>query len=199
MGRVLMGIFFCTMAVLSFAQNPQKLTLDGKPYPFIVDECGDTLIVAELSDVSITSPRTFQNDEDYKKYRRYRRYAADVYPYAVEAIKVFHEVQQATDDMRRGKAKRYAKHLYKDLKEKFEDPLRKLTKTQGMILIEMVERELNTPVYSVVKDLRGSWTAGYWGTVGRIFGHDIKEGYIPGKDPILDMVLDDFDVAYKSR
>jgi hypothetical protein len=199
MDRILTGIIFWATAVVCIAQAPQKLVLDGKLYPFIVDECGDTLIVAALSDVSITSPRTFQNDDDYKKYRRYRRYAADVYPYAVEAVKVFNEVQLATDEMRRGKAKRYARHLYKDLREKFEEPLRKLTKTQGMILIEMVERELNTPVYTVVKDLRGSWTAGYWGTMGRIFGHDIKEGYIPGKDPILDMVLDDFDVTYKGR
>jgi len=183
MDRILTGIIFWATAVVCIAQAPQKLVLDGKLYPFIVDECGDTLIVAALSDVSITSPR----------------YAADVYPYAVEAVKVFNEVQLATDEMRRGKAKRYARHLYKDLREKFEEPLRKLTKTQGMILIEMVERELNTPVYTVVKDLRGSWTAGYWGTMGRIFGHDIKEGYIPGKDPILDMVLDDFDVTYKGR
>ncbi len=199
MTRILYVILFWSIAMVCQAQNPKNVVLNGKPYPFVVDECGDTLIVAELGDVSITSPRAFQNEDEYKKYRRYRRYAADVYPYAVEAIKVFHEVQQATDDMRRGKAKRYAKHLYKDLKDNFEDPLRKLTKTQGMILIKMVERELDTPVYEVIKDLRGSWTASYWGTVGKIFGHNIKEGYIPGNDPVLDMVLDDFDVAYKGR
>ncbi|HRF37172.1 MAG TPA: DUF4294 domain-containing protein, partial [Saprospiraceae bacterium] len=150
-----------------------------------------------LEDISVSSPRMFDNEDEAKKYRRYRRYAADVYPYAVEAIKVFHEVQDATEDMRRGKAKRYAKHLYKDMKDNFEDPLKNLTKTQGMILIKMVERELKTPTYFIIKDLRGNWTAGYWGTVGKMFGHNLKEGYIPGKDRILDMVLDDFNVSYK--
>lgn len=180
-----------------FAQQTGRVTLNGKPYPFIIDDCGDTLIVANLEDVSVSSPRMFDDEEEYKKYRRYRRYAADVYPYAVEAIKVFHEVQAATEEMRRGKAKRYAKHLYKDMKDNFEDPLKNLTKTQGMILIKMVERELNTPTYFIIKDLRGSWSASYWGTMGKMFGHNLKEGYIPGKDRILDMVLDDFNVSYK--
>jgi len=188
---------FLISAGLAYAQQTGKVTLNGKPYPFIIDDCGDTLIVANLEDISVSSPRMFDNEDEAKKYRRYRRYAADVYPYAVEAIKVFNEVQVATEDMRRGKAKRYAKHLYKDMKDNFEDPLKNLTKTQGMILIKMVERELKTPTYFIIKDLRGSWAAGYWGTVGKMFGHDLKEGYVPGKDRILDMVLDDFNVSYK--
>jgi hypothetical protein len=178
------------------AQQTATINLNGKIYPYTIDDCGDTLILASLEDVSVSSPRMFEDDEEFKKYRRYRRYAADVYPYAVEAIKVFHEVEAATEDMRRGKAKRYAKHLYKDMKDHFEDPLRKLTKTQGMILIKMVERELNTPVYGVIKDLRGGWTATYWHSVGKLFGHNLKEGYIRGNDRILDMVLDDFNVSY---
>jgi hypothetical protein len=188
-------VFF---ALQSFAQQRGRMVVEGKLYPYIVDDCGDTLIVANLDDVSISSPRMFADEEEARKYRRYRRYAADVYPYAVEAIKVFHQVQEATEDMRRGKAKRYAKHLHKDMKDNFEDPLKNLTKTQGMILIKMVERELETPAYFVIKDLRGGWTANYWGTVGKLFGHNLKEGYIPGKDHILDMVLDDFDVSHKS-
>lgn len=195
--RSLFIITFLLSVGYTYAQQTGKVTLNGKPYPFIIDDCGDTLIVANLEDISVSSPRMFDDEEEAKKYRRYRRYAADVYPYAVEAIKVFHEVQDATEDMRRGKAKRYAKHLYKDMKDNFEDPLKNLTKTQGMILIKMVERELKTPTYFIIKDLRGNWTAGYWGTVGKMFGHNLKEGYIPGKDRILDMVLDDFNVSYK--
>lgn len=197
MFRIVFAIAFISLGFLLHAQQPGRVTLNGKPYPFVVDDCGDTLIVATLEDVRVSSPRMFDNDEEYKKYRRYRRYAADVYPYAVEAIKVFNEVQVATEDMRRGKAKRYAKHLYKDMKDNFEDPLKNLTKTQGMILIKMVERELKTPTYFIIKDLRGNWAAGYWGTVGKMFGHNLKEGYVPGKDRILDMVLDDFNVSHK--
>ena len=198
MHRIAFTVFLFSFCFLLQAQEPSRATLSGKPYPFIVDECGDTLIVASLEDISVSSPRMFESEEEYRKYRRYRRYAADVYPYAVEAVKVFHEVQVATVDMRRGKAKRYAQHLYKDMKDNFEDPLKNLTRTQGLILIKMVERELGTPTFYVIKDLRGGFTASYWGSVGKLFGHNLKEGYHPGQDRILDMVLEDFNVSYKS-
>ena len=86
--------------------------------------------------------------------------------------------------------------LQKKLKKEFKDPLKKLTKTQGKILIEMIERELDTPFHTLVKNLRGGFTAGYWNTLGKMYGYNLKEGYIPGKDPILDAVLNDFDISY---
>ncbi|HMR44139.1 MAG TPA: hypothetical protein PKC40_09905, partial [Saprospiraceae bacterium] len=36
----------------------------------------------------------------------------------------------------------------------------------------------------------------YWSTMGWFYGHQLKEGYIIGQDPILDIVLEDFDVSY---
>lgn len=178
------------------AQQQGTVTVQGKAYPYIIDSCGDTVIVAQLDDVSVTSKKAFKDDEEYKKYRRYRAYATKVYPYAVEAVKVFRQIETATQDMRRGKAKRYAKHLQKELDEKFEDPLKKLSRTQGMILIKMIERELDVPTYNLIKDLRGGFSATYWNTLGKFYGYHIKEGYKPGEDPILDMVLADFNISY---
>ena len=60
----------------------------------------------------------------------------------------------------------------------------------------MIERELDTPFHTLVKSLRGSFTAGYWQTLGKLYGYDLKEGYIHGQDPIMDAVLNDFDISY---
>jgi hypothetical protein len=186
-------------AILGIAQAQQQIytTLNGKVYPAIIDDCGDTLIVAELQDVSISSPRTFDNSEDYKKYQRYRRAAVIVYPYAVEAIKVFQQLEEETGDLKKGKRKKYAKHLHKDMKEKFEDPLKKLTRTQGLVLTKMIEKELDTSTYALIKEFRGGITARYWGTLGGFYGYKLKNGYEVGDDAILDMVLDDFDISYQ--
>lgn len=192
-------IFIAFMAAIFNMKAQQQVytTLNGKVYPAIVDDCGDTILMVELQDVSITSPRTFDNSEDYKKYQRYRRAAVIAYPYAVEAIKVFRQLEQETADMRKGKRKKYAKHLQKDMKEKFEDPLKKLTRTQGLVLTKMIEKELNTSTYDLIKALRGGLTARYWSTMGGFYGYKLKSGYQQGEDAILDMVLDDFDVSYQ--
>ncbi|NBC07260.1 MAG: DUF4294 domain-containing protein [Bacteroidetes bacterium] len=191
-------LILACLAAFSYAAAQQSgtVSVNGQLYPYTIDECGDTLIMATLNDVSVSSMREFDNREDYLKYRRYRRYAAKVYPYAVEAIKLFREVEYATNNMKRRQERRYVKDLHKSLKEDFTDPLKGLTKTQGMILIKMIERELDVPMYYLIKDLRNGLTATYWSTMGKLFGHDLKEGYKEGQDPILDAVLSDMNISY---
>ncbi len=182
------------------AQNPRlvgEVDIDGHVLQQLVTAEGDTLLVAKLDDISITSPRSFANREEYLLYMRYRFYATKVYPYAREAIRIFKEVERATREMKKKKRKKYIKKLQKDLKKEFEDPLKNLTKTQGMILVKMIERELDRPLYDLIKDLRGGMSASYWNTFSKFYGYDLKEGYIEGKDPMLDAVLQDFELWYK--
>ncbi|MDX1685234.1 MAG: DUF4294 domain-containing protein [Saprospiraceae bacterium] len=174
----------------------KKMTIDGHVVQAYVDECGDTIILAELDDVSVTSMREFESRADRLKYYRYRRYAVEVYPYATEAIRIFREVEDSTSEMSKGKRRRHIRRLNRELKEQFEDPLKKLTKTQGLILTKMIERELDTPIYELIKNMRGGFTAGYWNTIGFFNGYRLKTGYIRGEDEILDAVLDDFDISY---
>lgn len=184
-------------ATNSWAQDDGYTLVNGKYFPYTLDECGDTLIMASLEGVSISSPRTFSNEDDQKRYRQYRRYALSVYPYAVEAIKIFREMEYVTNDMKNKDRKKHIRRLHKELKEEFTDPLKKLTKTQGMILMKMIEKELDQSMFHLIKDLRGGFNASYWGTAARMFGHRLNQGYEPGNDAVLDAVLNDLDISYK--
>lgn len=194
--RLLLATSLLFVLYSGFAQNQGTTLINGQVMPYVIDECGDTLIVATLDDISVSSLRSFEDDSEYRRYLQYKRYAVKVYPYAVEAIKVFRELERQTEEMRKGKRRKYAKDLYQDLKDDFKEPLKKLTKLQGMILIKMIEKEVDTPLYELIKELRGGVTASYWNTFGKMFGHEIKTGYIEGEDPILDAVLNDLDVSY---
>ena len=185
------------VSTCALAQNNGYTKIDGKYYPYVVDDCGDTLIVAQLEDVSVSSPEAFDSEEDYKMYRRYRIYAQRAYPYAVDAIRIFRETEYMTQNMNRRERKRYNKKLQKELEEKFEAPLSKMSKTQGKVLICMIENEIDIPVYDLIKELRGGLTARYWATLGGLYGHKLKHKYTVGDEPILDAVLDDFDVSHK--
>ena len=174
-----------------------KTTLNGRLMTAMITESGDTLIMETLDDISITSLRKFKNAQDYAKYMKFKRYAALVYPYAKEAIKIFKETELATQEMNRRKRKKHIKKLQNDLKVEFEEPLRKLTKLQGKILIKMIERELDKNMFDLIKSLRGSITAFYWHNASKLYSYDLKEGYEEGKYEILDAVLQDFDVSYR--
>lgn len=157
----------------------------------------DTIVVATIPEVVVKAPRVFANDEEYRQYMRYRRYATQVLPYAIESIKLYRKYEQETLGMKRGKARKYAKTIQKDVKDDFTDPLKDLTRTQGKILVKMIERHLDTPMYEVLKSVRGPFTATKWQTVGKLYGYDLREGYIEGDDRILDMILGDFEITVR--
>lgn len=188
------AMFFYQLSLI--AQQPGQIRIGDRVYAVEISECGDTLLTATLNTISVSSPRSFANSEEYRKYQRYRRAAAVAYPYAVEAIRLFRVLETYTDDMRKGKRRKFTKELQEELEKKFEDPLKKLTRTQGFILTKMIERELNISTFDVIKELRGGFTATYWNTFSRFFGYRLKEAYKQGEDPILDAVLGDYNIAY---
>jgi len=154
-------LFLVTLApVLNGQTNErrEKIELDGQIVTALITDT-DTIIIADLEDVSISSMRKFENRDDYRKYLRYRRYAAVVYPYANDAIKIFREVEYTTQNMKKRKRRKHIRKLNKQLKKEFKAPLKKLTKTQGYILIKMIEKELDTPFYTLIKNLRGGVNA----------------------------------------
>jgi len=174
-----------------------ETTVNGRVMTAIITEQGDTLIMETLEDISITSLRTFKDEADYRKYMRFKRYAAVVYPYAKEAIKIFRETEHITKTMSKRKRKKHIKKLQGDLKTEFEEPLMKLTKLQGKILVKMIEKELDKSMYDLIKGVRGRFAATYWHNASKLYSYDLKEGYEKGVYPILDAVLQDFDVSYR--
>lgn len=197
---ILAGLFFA-MGLFAQGGSPkerrQTVVIEGNILEQVITEKGDTLLIANLDDISISSPRSFQNRDEYLLYMKYRRYALIVYPYAKEAIRIFRETERATNEMKERERKRYIRKLQRELETEFEDPLKNLTRTQGYVLVKMVERELDTNMYDLIKSLRGGVTASYWGTFSRFYGFRLKDGYVVGNDPILDVVLQDFDISYK--
>jgi len=176
-------------------EDTGQLMINGELVTYMVVE-GDTLLMADLEGFSVSSPRSFKNRDEYRKFKKYKRYANIVYPYAIKAIKIFRESEEATRTMKKSKKKKYIKKLQKQLDDEFKEPLKKLTKTQGYILIKMIEHELDTPFYNLVKNLRGGFVAGYWNQLGKLNGYRIKNGYIEGEDKILDVILADYDVTH---
>ena len=198
--KYLFSITFCLLFVTySYSQaneRRERFRIDGEIVTALITE-NDTILIAELDDISVSTPRNFKDRAEYLRYLKYKRYAVKVHPYALKAIRIFKESEQITKTMKKSKRKKHYKRLQKDLKKEFKTPLKKLTKTQGKILIKMIEKELNKPFYNLVKNLRGGLSASYWHQMGKFFSYNLKEGYIPGKDPVLDAVLNDLNVSYE--
>lgn len=169
----------------------------GKKMIRIITQRGDTVFLDQLDELNVSSRVQFASKEEYDLYQRYKRYAAIVYPYALEAMRIYYDAKETTRPMTNRERKRYMKVLEKELESQFEEPLKKLTRTQGKILTKMIEKELDRPFYDVIKEIKGGFSAFYYNTSGKFYGYNLKEGYIPGQDKLMDMVLDDYRLSVR--
>jgi hypothetical protein len=194
---VVLGIWMVLLALVPNAKCQGKWILASqydRPVLALL-EGPDTLYMSTSVFLGITSPRRFKSKEDENLYFKYRRYAADVYPYAYYACYLYREMQNDTKDMKGRDRKKHVKAISGDLSDQYTEILKNLSKTQGKILIEMVEKDLQVPFYSIIKDAKGGFKATYWNEFAKFYGYRLKDQYKTGQEPILDAVLNDFPIS----
>jgi hypothetical protein len=192
----------CTVDIFSQTTQPvekeERRVVQGQVVKLIITG-EDTLYIADLQDVNISSPRQFKNYDEYKLYMRYKRYAADVYPYAKEAIEVYRQIKEETEDLKRGKRKKYIRAVNKEMKNDYKETFKNMTRMQGKVMIKMIERELDVSFFELIKDVKGGFTATYWDTFSRLYGYHLRDKYQKGEEPVLDAVLQDFNITSRLK
>ncbi len=143
---------------------------------------GDTLLI-DLDEVRLLKKLKFHNAKDRRIYYWYRRKVLKAYPYAKmfqEKLEVINKRLEAMPSKRA--KKRYTRRLEKYFEEEFTDQLKKLTRTEGRILIKLIHRQSGRTAYDWLKDLRSSWKA-YWSDkTAKLFKLSLKMEYHPESD-----------------
>ncbi|MEZ4919695.1 MAG: DUF4294 domain-containing protein [Saprospiraceae bacterium] len=94
---------------------------------------GDSVYIMSLRPVRIMSKRKFKDFTEQRQYYLYKRAAKKVYPYAIQALEIYADINEETDGMKKRKRKKYIKNEHKELKEDFEAKMKKLSKTEGKV------------------------------------------------------------------
>ena len=152
---------------------------------------GDTIPYIELKPVVFMAPRVFASRRDAQRYERLVYNVKKVYPYArlagVKLLEYSEELAGMHSDAQRRRALR---NIEKEIRAEFEADLMKLTRTQGMILIKLVDRETRHTPYNILRDFRGMVSAVFWQSLGRIFGYNLKTEYDPyGEDHLIEEIV----------
>ncbi len=86
--------------------------------------------------------------------------------------------------------KAYINQAEKEIMDQFEKEVKKLTVTQGIILVKLIDRETGRTSYQVIKELKGGFTAFFWQGIARIFGNNLKTEYDPdNQDKIMEDIV----------
>jgi hypothetical protein len=170
----------------------QETNLDSLHVSKAIIVGNDTIPIVELEEVRVYK----SSDFDYLSYkRRDRRLVRNVkkaYPYAkIAGIKLKELDEELAKLNTVAEQEEYIKWAEKEIMREFEKEVKKLTITQGIILVKLIDRETGHTSYEVIKDLKGGFTAFFWQGIARIFGNNLKTKYNPdGEDAkIEDIVL----------
>lgn len=152
---------------------------------------GDTIPLVNLPIVDVYGVIDPAQAENLKKYLKLRRDVLRAYPYAKLASRQLKFINDSLEHIKTERArKKFIKETEKQLKEQFEQDLKKLTYTQGRILIKLIDRETGNTSYALVKELRGSLQAFFWQSVARLFGSNLKSEYDPeGEDRMIEAIV----------
>ena len=85
----------------------------------------------------------------------------------------------------------------KEIMDKFEKSVKRLTITQGIILVKLIDRETGRTSYNVIKDLKGGFTAFFWQGIARLFGNNLKLQYDPlGEDKVMEDIVQGIEAGF---
>lgn len=164
------------------APPPVKVQFIRGRYHF-VDEYGDTVLMTVYKDFHVFKPLKFKNKKEEEFYWRTVRDVRRTLPYAKlasEALAETYEYIMTIPDKK--EREKHLKNLEKDIFNQYKPILKGFTRTQGKVMLKLINRETSQSSYNIVKAFLGSFRAGFWQTFGRFFGLNMKVAYEPDKN-----------------
>lgn len=184
--KIIIGLLFLSISLLVQAQQEGADLYEVHP---LVG--GDTLYVKRLRPLYVYPPMQFKNKSQEKFYWKTIRDVKKTLPYARIVSKTLNEANadlgNIVDDKEQ---KKYLKQLEKDVMSKYEKEIRKLTFSQGKMLIRLIDRETSMTSYELIQMYRGKISAAFWQGIARLFGANLKDEYDgKDKDQIIERVI----------
>jgi len=136
-------------------------------------EKGDSVPLVHILPVYV-----FSRPVDLRRYRKLVAAVKKVYPVAKIARARMTEMEAELQRLPTKKAqKAYIRGVYRQIKEEYTPVVKHMTRTQGKVLLKLIDRETEYTAYEVLKEFRGGFVAGFWQGVSRIFGQNLKSQY----------------------
>ncbi len=151
---------------------------------FIVED-GDTIYIDQIKAAKIYSRLPRQKGKDWRQYYRLVHNFGKAYPYALVAKKLVTEADSviAARNLKGAKREKYITSVQKELFDVFEGQMRKLTVSQGALIMKLIDREVGKSSYNIIKGYKSRLAAGFWQGIAKMFGSDLKKPYDPeGED-----------------
>ena len=172
---------FILFLLCTYVGQAQIFTQDTtKVEQFILE--GDSIprTTIELEEVIVLNKLKFSSKNERIRYLILRRKTLKVYPYAKMAAERLVKLNERLSQIKsRSKKRRYTKRVQKFIEEELTAELKKLTKTEGQILVKLIHRQTGETAFELIKRLRSGWKAFWYNTTANLFNISLKKEFQP--------------------
>lgn len=179
-------------------QNPEDRPVDMDSPTFVplvkvskVKVGGDSIQYLEMNNVYVYPQATFKNAKQQQAYNRLVYNVKKVLPIAKEVRQILIETAEFVETIPSQKEREaHLKRVEEAVVKEYKPKMKKLTFSQGKLLIKLVDRECNSTAYEAIQAFMGPVRAGLWQAFAWMFGASLKKGYQPeGVDKLTERVV----------
>ena len=178
------SVILCLFTVFLYGQNTKQTNTK-----YLTPSCiyeGDTIPSIRLRTVYVYKPYAFKSNRERNRYSRLVRNVKKTLPIAKEINKIIIETYEYLQTIPNEKdRKKHIKLVEKSLKEQYTPRMKKLSYSQGKLLIKLVNRQTNSSSYELVKAFMGPFKAGFYQAFASLFGASLKKKYHPDDEDLM--------------
>lgn len=201
--RCLMVSLMAVMTLSLYAQQTDPANeskVDDDPFgptfmPMVkvgkVLEGGDSIQYMEMNNVYVYPPISFSSKKQQMAFNRLVRNVKRVLPIAKEARTIMMETAEFLETLPDKKSKEeHMKRVEKSIWKEYQPKMKKLTYSQGKLLIKLIYRESHSSSYNMIQAFLGPVRAGFYQAFAWAFGASLKKEYDPeGVDRLTERVV----------
>lgn len=189
-----MKFTICTifLVLLSVAVNAQEIPPSPTPMGYELKESDDIVNdTIQLEEIIVSKEKL--DPEAKKQFLILQNRVYKTYPYAKLASERLTMLNKGMERLSSNKEKKkYFKIVEDYLNNEFEAKLKKLSRSQGRILVKLIHRQTGTTTYDLVKTLKSGWKAFWSNTAASMFDINLKSQYAPytvNEDFLIETIL----------
>lgn len=168
-----------------------KLKLQVYRYAKPQVEDGDTMWCYLLPELWVYPPLKFKSEKQRREYNRLVRNVKKVLPLAQQVNGLIAETYETLEMLPTKKEKQaHIRRVERDIFDTYKPQMKKLTYSQGKLLIKLVDRECNQSSYEIVQAFLGPTRAAFYQVFAWTFRASLKKEYHPEEeDKLIERVV----------
>ena len=199
--RIILFLWFLLVAMGVSSQehiNPEDRVVDLNSPTFVpmvhigkAKVGGDSIQYVRTNKIYIFPPMEFKNDKQRNEYNRLVYNIKKVLPLAKECNQIILETGAYLQTIPTKRERdEHMKAVEKDLKEEYTPRIKKLSYSQGKLLIKLIDRETHSTGYELIQAFLGPVRTGFYQAFAWVFGASLKKRYDPqGSDRLVERIV----------